>query len=197
MPRPFPRPNTEHMEVDARFLKGGNLISATRSGVRTRDLVDELRASGHQSAGYTLKALKILLLNRFFRYEAPASQIASASLASFFCDFTYGFTTAAPSARPCAQSHQSPVPSNAHFHWLRSQPGTAESRKEAGDLAAPQLASQHRAPDLSAPCTWKTCFAMASPMVVTIFMVSPPRGELTNSLLQGGSIPLGQLPTGL
>src|SRR6185437_9282970 len=47
-------------------------------------------------------------------------------------------------------------------------------------------------PDLSAPCTWKTCFAMSSPMVATIFMAFPPRGELTNSLLRGGSIPLGQ-----
>jgi len=89
-----------------------------------------------------METLQVLLLDRLGRTKRmlgrlTASQIASASLASFFCDFTYGFTTCgAISPTVCLNRLNASIPETNSA--LQSNQAGFQSGKERRHLGSSQ-----------------------------------------------------------
>src|SRR5580698_8705065 len=121
-------------------------------GQQPTDLVDELRAAGDQPAADTMKALKILLLDRFLRNEAHlrsgdrlADRLGIVGIVLLRLHIRLDELRR-------HQSDRMPKPANHPCPIMRTSAGLDPNQarrnfgKEAGDLGAPQLASQNRPP---------------------------------------------------
>ena len=80
-----------------------------------------------------------------------ASQIASASLASFFCDFTYGFTNCGAISRTQTAENARPVMRAATD--LDADQTRRHLGEESDYLTPPQLPTQYPSARPVGPCT--------------------------------------------